>query len=353
MDLPFILQTSKNRYYIEQRNGLSSDRVAAVLAAIKNDRYTKDEDVDFLIERVLDAFGTSNFNKSDIVKQYKKVIRVGSKFDKETLRKLRLIENAYLENKLIKVRHVESDPKNTYDLWYLVYFIKEYNNETHAFLIPVTKNPYSSYCNYIFDSITNINIPRGKSDYLLCTDSVKNRDINELFFMQNPYCSHISRTIDGYLESVAFHRRLRHKFVSFYFNLASLGTIKNSFENFFCEDFVYQLKDPGSIEVPLITKRDRYINALIKKRERQHKTIDNEGYGFVNMPMNIETFKAWLLTDPFKDGEVTIADMIAVVKPESMCINHYLSKHYLSQFDKFSRNLTKEDVNKIVDEVIE
>ncbi len=352
--LPFVLETtSKNKYYIEQRNGLSCDQVAAVLAAIKNDRYTKDEDVEFLIERVLDAFGTSALNKRDIEKQYKKLIRVGSKFDKETLRKLRLIEKAYLENKLIKVRHVGSDPKNTCDLWYLVYFIKEYNNEPHAFLIPVSKIPYgyNDYCNYIFDSITNINIPQGKSDDLLCTDSVKNRDINELFFKQNPRCAHISSTVDGYLEYVAFHRRSHHKFVSFYFNLASLGTIKNSFENFFCENFVYQRKDPGSIDVPLIEKRDRYIKVLVKKCERQHKTIDNEGYGFVNMPMNIEAFKAWLLTDPFKDGEVTIADMITVIKPEPGCINRYLSKHYLTLFKKSQISLSDEAVEKIFDEV--
>ena len=74
----------------------------SLLAAINNDRYTKDGDVDLLMNRVSIAFSTSKINKGINQKEFKKLIRVGSEFDKETLWKLSLIEKHSEKTKCLK-----------------------------------------------------------------------------------------------------------------------------------------------------------------------------------------------------------------------------------------------------------
>ena len=70
-NFPFIMETTNSgKYYIDQKNGLHKEQIASVLAAIKNDKYTKDEDTDYLIKQVLNAFGTSEDNRQEILKEY-------------------------------------------------------------------------------------------------------------------------------------------------------------------------------------------------------------------------------------------------------------------------------------------
>lgn len=86
--LPFVLEkTDSGKYYVEQRNGVDEQQIAKILAAITNDKYTKDEDVSFLKDRVLSAFSTSEENKNTIELEYKSLLRGVKKLDKKAIEK--------------------------------------------------------------------------------------------------------------------------------------------------------------------------------------------------------------------------------------------------------------------------
>ncbi len=94
--VPFIIETTDSgKYYVEQKFYLSEEQVIKIIAAIKNDKYTADEDTDFLIERILDNFA-NRFNRDRYLKEASNLTNNVKKFNKESDRKINLI------NKLLK-----------------------------------------------------------------------------------------------------------------------------------------------------------------------------------------------------------------------------------------------------------
>lgn len=328
-DVPFVLETTDSgKYYIEQRNGLDENQVAKILAAIKNDKYTKDEDVVFLQERILTAFSTDEENKRLIDIAYKNLIRDGRKYDRETLSKIDLVEKAYREGKLIKIQRDVSALKKTYYFWYRVYLIRKFHDELYALLLPIGQVDQSKKgCDhlflkeYLFDSIERIPIAKGIQKNILCDDMDENRDFNKLFLEKCPFWAKRYGNIDSWLGSEIFPSKNSGHMVTFCFRLEQEEIIKHSFEKYFSENMFYQVTS----FVEGLEDQNRKNPMPLTKTSRKEKPK----YGLVNCFVNSGLFRSWLLSDPFDKGQSCIADLIQIIKPTSL--NCYLANHFAKE----------------------
>ena len=346
-DVPFVLETTDSgKYYIEQRHGLNENQVAKILAAIKNDKYTKDEDVDFLIERVLGAFSTSKDNRRIIDNEYKRLIRGGKKYDKETIRKINLVEKAYREGKLIKIKKysvLDSVNKKIVDylFWYRVYLIKEFHNKPYAFMLPVGQINADEkigrlilFNAYVFDPIEKIDIVNDSERNILCDDPDEHRDFEQLFRKKCPNQAEKYGTIDNMLEQNILPNGGKACIVSFYFNLGLKDILKRSFEEFFSESFRYQETNMiAGIENQIKESVGGMDNWQIVTKESQKN--EHPKYGLVNISVDNNSFKSWLLSDPHGDGSICIADMVCIIKPLSLNegLANYFSEKLLKRVD--------------------
>lgn len=347
-DVPFVLETTDSgKYYIEQRHGLNENQVAKILAAISNDKYTKNEDVSFLLDRVLSAFSTSEENRRIINNEYKRLIRGGKKYDKETIRKINLVEKAYREGKMIKIKFSITDPKNNkvvdYFFWYRVYLIKEFQNKPYAFMLPIGQINADEkigrlvfFNGFLFEPIEKIDVANDSERNVLCEDLDENRDFNQLFRQK---CSNLARrygTIDNMLEKKILPNGGKTCIVSFYFNLGVKDILRRSFEDFFSEDFRYQETNlVAGLENQIQDITDGMDNWQIVTEEP--KKNEYPKYGLVNISVDGNSFKSWLLSDPHGDGRVCIADMLTIIKPSSL--NEELAEYHYSQLMKRTKYL--------------
>ncbi len=336
-DVPFVLETTDSgKYYIEQRHGLNENQVAKILAAISNDKYTKDEDTDFLIKRVLGAFSTNDENRKIIDAEYKRLLRGGKKYDKETIRKINVIEKAYLEGKMVKIRFSVFEGKGNscidYYFWYRVYLIKAYHDKLYALLIPIgqidvneTYGRLMFYNDYIFEAIENIDIPNEPERKILCDDFDDNRDFNELFREKCPKLAKEYGTLDEMVRRKILPNDGNTSIVSFYFNLGVKDYLKRSFENFFSENFRYQERDTiKGIESEikdLSVSIDNWTIVTDEPKKSKHPE-----YGLVNISVDSKSFMSWILSDLHGDGSFCVADAITIIKPSS--INENLANYY-------------------------
>ena len=353
-DVPFVLETTDSgKYYIEQRHGLNEGQVAKLLAAVKNDKYTKDEDTDFLIERILSAFSTSEQNRDLIKKEYKSLIRGTRKFDKETAKKIALVEKAYRENKMIKLVFSVLDPKKNvmvdYFIWYRVVFIKEINSHLNAFLLPIFQSNMDDtigrlvlFNNYIFEEVSKLNIVKDVEKNILCEDFESKRDFNKLFAETNPKLMKKYGSLDNFIEETKLPKGGKVCIVSFYFKLVFLDFIKKSYEEFFSEDFHYQ-------ETTMIEGIEKEVEDILP--DLDNWTIvegsDNKKkptHGLVNISVDNDSFLSWLLSDVHGDGFTSIADMITLIKPASTLerLASYYSSHLLSRVKYLKKNKAEE-----------
>lgn len=347
-DVPFVLETTDSgKYYIEQRHGLNEKQVAKILAAISNDKYTKNEDVSFLLDRVLSAFSTSEENRRIINNEYKRLIRGGKKYDKETIRKINLVEKAYREGKMIKIKFSITDPKNNkvvdYFFWYRVYLIKEFQNKPYAFMLPIGQINADEkigrlvfFNGYLLEPIEKIDVANDSERNVLCEDLDKNRDFNQLFHQK---CSNLARrygTIDNMLEKKVLPNGGKTCIVSFYFSLGVKDILRKLFEDFFSEDFRYQETNlVAGFENQIQDITDGIDNWQIVTEEQ--KKNEYPKYGLVNISVDGNSFKSWLLSDPHGDGRVCIADMLTIIKPSSL--NEELAEYHYFQLMKRTKYL--------------
>lgn len=328
-DVPFVLEiTDSGKYYIEQRNGLDENQVAKILAAIKNDKYTKDEDVDFLQKRILSAFSTDEENKKLIEIAYKSLIRDGKKYDRETLSKIDLVEKAYREGKLIKIQQESLVLKSPCFFWYRVYLIREFHDELYALLLPIgpadlSKKYYSHFFSkeYLFDSIERLPIANGTPKNILCDDLDEKRDFNELFLEKCPFLAKRYGNIENWLENELFPSKNSGYMVTFCFRLEQKEIIKHSFERYFSEDMFYQVT---SFVKGLEDQNGKNQMTFPKTSEKE-----KQKYGLVNCFVNRNLFHSWLLSDPFNEGQRCIADLIQIIKPTSLKL--YLANHFAKE----------------------
>lgn len=345
-DVPFVLETTDSgKYYIEQRHGLNESQVAKILAAISNDKYTKDEDVSFLIDRILSAFSTSEENRRIIDNEYKRLLRGGKKYDRETIRKINLIERAYREGKMIKIRFSVTDPDNKkvvdYFFWYRVYLIKEFHNKPYAFMFPIGQINVDEkigrlhfFNGFMYEPIEKIDVVNDSERNVLCDDFDEHRDFEELFRRKCPNQASKYGTIDNMLEQNILPNGGKACIVSFYFNLGLKDILRRSFEEFFSESFRYQ-------ETNMIAGIENQIKDFVGGMDNWQIVAEepekNEypKYGLVNISVDNNSFKSWLLSDPHGDGSVCIADMVRIIKPLSLNedLANYFSEKLLKRVD--------------------
>lgn len=350
---PFLLEkTPSGKYYIEQRNGLNEFQTAEILAAIKNDKYTKTDDVSFLQERILEAFSTTDEYRDIINKEYRRLLRGVNKFDDETIRKINLIEKAYREQRLIKVRWVIYQDKTPLEFffWYRVYLMKEFQGKPYAFLVPTNMAVPGGKLilneNYIFKPIEDIDIPNWPDSKILNYDKDENKDFREIekhFARHNPKIIEKYKTLDNFVKKMISPMGGSSIIVTFYFTRNLLPVIKRSYERFFVEKFIFAESND-------IAKMDKAVNYYCKAWKNveivadELKPGEKGKYGLVNVSVNAKAFQSWLLSDPYGDGMTCIANLVNIVKPHSVIES--LERFFGYQFGRYSVSFTDEDIHK-------
>ena len=346
-EAPFVLEvTPTGKYYIDQKNFLSEEQVIKILAAVKNDKYTQDEDTNFLIERLLDSL-SSVYNRPHYLEEVDKLSKGVKKYNLATNRKIRLVNKAYNEKKLITIRYEIYDKNKVdnhiYDCYYRVYKIKEYRNKPYAFLIPISTKELTLFKGFIFDAIENLNIPKGRDKDIVFDDLEENRDLDKWFMEKTKWARKYYDSPSDLLEEnkmpisgIAFK-------TGFYFRKAFLKFVKPSFEEYFSTNLnaipcaSFDTLDESSV-AKKGNKGDYIIPHPLKKGEAAL-------YYVVNTFIDLEAFLSWLTSDVHGNGQVPISDMVSVVGPSR--INRSLYQNYLARAKSLVHKLAKEEVERI------
>ena len=346
-EVPFVLETTPSgKYYIDQKNYLSEEQIIKVLAAVQNDKYTQDEDTEFLIERLLDSL-SNVYNRDHYKNELSKLNKGVKKYNLATSRKIRLVNKAYRDGKMIKIRYEIRDINKVdihiYDFWYRVYKIKEYKNKPYAILIPIYTKDIIFYRGFIFDTIENLNIPKGPDKDVLCDDFDQKRDLDKLFKEKSRWSRKYYDSPESMIEEnkmpvsgIAFK-------TSFYVKKAFIKFVKPSFEEFFSTNFdcvpctsfdTVELKDVD----PKKNKNDFIIPHQLKAGEEPQFFV-------VNTYIDEDAFMSWLVSDVHGNGYTSISDMVTVVGPDTF--NKRLYDFYIGHAKKYINRLTPESVERI------
>ncbi len=335
--IPFTINaTDGGKFYIEKKDTLNDEQIIKVLSAIKNDKYTKDEDTDFLIDKVLDVFTnkyTREFFKDELHKATKNV----TKYDFSANRKMRLVYEAFNEGKMIKIRYnAISRFRKECDAWYRVYKIKEYENKPYALLLLVGNEGDFHVNGMIFEAIENLNIPNMKDSECLSVDMDEKRNLNQLFSTKCKYLYAYYGNIENLLKANIRPEGLFAYRISFSFSLKNVEMIKQSFEEFFSCPLEYT--KCASFE---ILDEQSYGKAMLRPRKNDKGTLkpnplrENEKpkYGVCNILLNANAFKEWVLS--CYDSWRNISDVIHIASPSFLKkdITKYYYDHLLNHID--------------------
>lgn len=346
--LPFkmVYVEGGKKYFVKERQNLKEKDLAKIIAAIQNDKYTKDSDVNYLVENILNACATTNYHKKKIKNECDHLLYKTKKLDPATLEKIRLIEKAYQEQKTIltlpRVFDEETNRSITYEVLNRVYLIKEFNHKLHALLIPVAypnandeigKLKLKMDCQ--FQDIERIPIPSGNERDILFEDD--ERDFDELFKQQQPKLAAKYGTLDEMVGNVLLPKSGEARMVTFNFRLSLLSVLKNSFEQFFNEELRYQLiRTTPELDESIIRVANEIKNCIVVGEE----PVNEPTHGLVNVLVDIKAFQTWLLSNPYGDGDRTVGDLITVIRPFS--INRYLATYYCDKLINFCDYLNDE-----------
>lgn len=346
-EAPFVLETtSSGKYYIDQKNYLCEEQIIKILAAVKNDKYTQDEDTEFLIERLLDSL-SNVYNREHYKNELNKLNKGVKKYNLASNRKIRLVNKAYNEGKMLKIRYEIYDKNNidihVYDFWYRVYKIKEYRNKPYAILIPIYTGDLILCKGFIFDMIENLNIPKGPDKEVICDDFDDKRDLDKLFREKSRWARKYYDSPEAMIEEnkmpvsgVAFR-------TSFYVKRVFLKFVKPSFEEFFSTSF----DAVGCVSFDIVDGKD--INPKKNKEDYiiPHPLKDGEQPEFfvVNTYIDPDAFMSWLVSDVHGDGNTSVSDMVVVVGPQ--IFNRRLYDFYIGHAKKYINLLNAEDVERI------
>lgn len=357
--VPFIIETTDSgKYYVEQKFYLSEEQVIKIIAAIKNDKYTADEDTDFLIERILDNFA-NRFNRDRYLKEASNLTNNVKKFNKESDRKINLINQALKENKLICINSTRTvfnfrnakNSKNTNHKyvetvvtkqWYKVYKIKEYQNKPWAILLQITTIGNEKQ-KIICEPIELLDIPFESNDKILIEDMADDRDINQWFNNISPFNKKHFGTIDEYIDQNILPTNGAAVDCSFYFLKKNLEYIKNSFESYFGTPLNYKLCADFRINKDVHVSKVFIMPTKLKQSylipiEGKNKSDNN--LVIVNMRINFYSLKSWIISDDM------INQNIEIVGPDSL--NNELASYYLEQAIKYRYYLSDREKIEII-----
>ena len=343
--LPFILETTESgKYYIEQRNGLDNNQVAQVLAALKNDKYTSEEDAEFLMENILNTFSTSDENSKKIMDEFNLLNRGVKKYCGDALKNAEIIRKAYQEKKLVKVKSKFSFTKNY--TWHRVCFIKQYDGKLFAFLLPLKKTISRTGIelrSYIFEPITNIDILKSNkmSDYL-CDDFEDNRDLNELYKATNPRIASFYKSLDEFVSRQLLRQEKNLITITFIFSSKNLHLIKRNFEEHFGEKLSY------SYVKVTFDKNASNVLFLDSRGRKYIKASENEAHLCCGtIKANINTFAHWYFDCLNSDEIPNFVRKIDIISPSSLksriaslAVRSFTNVYYLLSKDERSKMLT-------------
>lgn len=355
--VPFVITTTDHgKYYIEEKNHLNDQQIIKVLAAVKNDKYTKEEDTDLLINRLLDSLANKRSRetyRTELEKEDKSV----KKYNTSVNRKMKLVYKALNEKKSILIiknhftmfnskksvdRYTPIDPKKKMPfgtinekLYCRVYRIEEHNNKPYAILVPLNQS------GVIFDAIDNLSIPTALPERELLIEDEPDEDrFEKLFQLNNKRLLRFYSSLDEFIEKQIMPERGFSYKTSFYFNYKDLDKIQSSFEEYFakgmpvirCNKFnVKTEKTNHSKCMALPFKTDVY--AIVCESMSGDQT---PRYGVVNMTINKNAFINWIYSNP------NVAMLVNVVAP--IDVNAYLANHYLMLFQKYQNAISDENL---------
>ena len=349
-EVPFVLQrTDSGKYYIEQKHYLSEEQILKVLAAVENDKYTQDEDTSFLIDRLLDSL-SSIHQRGAYLKELEKLNKGVKKYNFETNRKIRLVNKAFNEGKLLKLQDVvyHADGRGVWRIfytWYRVYAIKEFRNKPYAVLIPVSESELIVLNGYLFQEIEGLDIPKGPDKDVICKDFEEHRDLDELYRKMSRRARHRYTSPKSLLSNniMPMSSGCSMK-VGFYVREVFYEFVKRSFEQFFSTTF----------NCVGCTSFDTVKEDEAKKGSKDYiiphplEPGEKPKYYIVNMNINRTAFMGWLSSDVHGNGAKDIAGMVEIVGPS--LFNKFLYRKYLVSAKRIARKLTKEDVEKTNEE---
>lgn len=313
-EMPFVLEkTNGGKYYIESKHALNEEQIAQVLAAIKNDKYTADSDTTFLTERILDAFTTSRDHRETVRKEAERLYKGVPKFEGEDLRRIRCLETAYCEGKIIRIWVGLGDAR-----WYRVYMLKENKGRLYAFLLPAWYQEPVPARNYIFKEAIKIPVCDGKPYEVLTDDPKPNRSSDHLFWLTNPALAEKYGSLDEFIIATKKFGDGKPIIATFSFSLDFADLIERSYREYFFEPLRYQKTNFSRKEIK--AARDTLFGLedcfnVVKVDDGPNKEEPHEG--LANIHIDVEKFKGWLLSSPYHDSQ-TVADFVTIIKPTSL-----------------------------------
>ena len=354
--IPFVVNsTNTGKFYIEEKNHLNKDQIINILAAVKNDKYLKNEDTDDLIDKLLNSLCNKNnkkLYKEELEKKNKRVI----KYRKALNRKIKLIQKAYEERKCIMILHsdwripsfdrivddnivVDNNviyPKLVEDeVFCRVYRIEEHNNKPYVILLPLKEE------GIIFESIDNLNIPIQLSERKLLIDDEEDEDrLEYLFESNNPALAEKYHSLEEYIQKSV---RPEGGFVvktSFYFPYQCINRVKKSFEEYFSREMPYvkclrfNIKENEASENQDSSMNDEYAIEC----EPIEESFSNCGLAVVNIEINRQALVSWLENNP------SVARVVDVVSPRS--VNEEVGNYYLDVLLCYQRTLGRDNIIK-------
>lgn len=335
---PFVLKTTEaKKYYIESKYYLNKEQILSLLSIVSNDKYTSDDDTNFLIEKLLNVY-SNKYDRQYFIEQLKNHTR-GTK--KVNSRKFRLVNKAYKENKTIIIRRETYNYKtfsmHEEDVRYRVYAIREFKNQLYAVLIPISREEGRLYKQILFDKIENLNIPSGRESDIITSDFDDNRDLNREYMDKNTIARKYYDDIDDMLGKNIIPQGGMPFIVSFYFNLRDKQYIEQSFEQFFSTKLEYK----KCFSFDILAEEDNRILPFPTEGEKgtlvahELKVGEEPIFGVANICVNTRAFTSWLLSDPDGFGYINIADLITVVSPTFINndLAHYYAEHMLKYKD--------------------
>ena len=114
--IPFkVEKTEGGKYFISTKFSLEKEEIIKILSSLQNDKYIKKQETDTLIEKLLNIFVNEQSRE-----EYKKELSINDrevrKINPTFNRKMRLVNKAYKEGKMIKIGHkIYVDNKNFLD----------------------------------------------------------------------------------------------------------------------------------------------------------------------------------------------------------------------------------------------
>ena len=354
--IPFVVNsTTTGKFYIEEKNHLNKDQIINILAAVKNDKYLKNEDTDDLIDKLLNSLCNKNnkkLYKEELDKKNKRVIKYRNVLN----RKIKLIQKAYEEKKCILILNTcwrpvcgekIVDGKRVIDIHSIftrvvddevycrVYRIEEHNNKPFVILLPLNQDKI------IFDAIDNLNIPTELSERKLLLDDEEDENrLEDLFESNNPSLAERYHSLDEYIEKSI---RPEGGFIfktSFYFYYRYINQVKKSFEEYFsrempyvrCRRFTIDENKKKSSIILRPFKNDYYAI----KCEPSENAPTNFDYAVVNIEINRHALVTWLENNP------SIAGLVDVVSPRS--VNEEVGNYYLNLLLRYQHTIGRDKI---------